>query len=92
MPTGITTQAAPTFQQQFQEVMFYLGPIAQLAFWAALAISAVWAVLIFRKLVALKAIEVGVDAVVAADAIEESAAKGESAKKAEKPPVDEFVE
>jgi len=72
--------------------MFYVGPIAQLLFWAALAIAAIWAVLLLRKFVALKAIEVGVDTVAADTLADDDKAGKAKADSKDKPNVDEFVE
>ncbi|MDP2401698.1 MAG: hypothetical protein Q8M66_06940 [Actinomycetota bacterium] len=39
------------FEAQFQEFMFYAGSIAQLLYYAVLPIVAIWAVLVFKRLV-----------------------------------------
>jgi hypothetical protein len=88
--TGVPVEQAPTFQLYFQQFMYYAGPIVQLLFWIAIAAAAIYAVILFKKFVQLKAIEVGVDAVVAADALEDKAETTAAADT--KVSVDEFVE
>lgn len=69
----------PAFQQQFQQFMFYAGPILQILYWIILSVAALWATLLFKKLVGLKAVELGVE-------------EASSAQSDEKVSVDQFVE
>ncbi len=46
------TGSGPTgFEAQFQEFMFYAGSTAQLAYYIVLPIAAIWAVLLFKRMV-----------------------------------------
>jgi hypothetical protein len=44
-------QQVSTFQQQFQEFMFYAGPIIQIVFWVVVAGSLLYAAIQFKRLV-----------------------------------------
>jgi hypothetical protein len=37
------------FEAQFQEFVYYAGPIVQLLYWIVLMAAAVWAVLLFKR-------------------------------------------
>ncbi len=39
------------FQLQFQNFMYYAGPIVQILFWVVLGVAAIWATLIFKRYV-----------------------------------------
>ena len=42
--------AAPSgFEQQFQEFIFYAGPIIQLVYWLAMIVAAIWAVTLLKR-------------------------------------------
>jgi hypothetical protein len=40
---------APTFQMQFQEAMFYIGPIAQVAYWLGMLLFVGYAVVQYKR-------------------------------------------
>ncbi|MDP2232425.1 MAG: hypothetical protein Q8K89_02225 [Actinomycetota bacterium] len=47
--------SAPSgFQAQFQEFMYYAGPIIQILFWVVIAAAAIWACVIFKRYVAFQ--------------------------------------
>jgi hypothetical protein len=47
-PSLVSAPAAATFQQQFQEVMYYAGPIIQLAYWLGMLLFVGYAVAIYK--------------------------------------------
>ncbi len=51
MPIGAQSE----FAVAFQEFIYYAGPIVQILYWVVLAASAVYAVLLFKRLVEFKA-------------------------------------
>lgn len=46
-----TATAASGIQVQFQNFMYFAGPILQLVFWIVLGACAIWACLIFKRYV-----------------------------------------
>ncbi len=41
---------APTgFEAQFQQFVYYAGPIIQLLYWAVMIVAALWAVYLFKR-------------------------------------------
>lgn len=53
MPVQPTSQVT-TFAQQFQQVMYYAGPIVQIIFWVGMLVFALLAYLQFKRLVDAK--------------------------------------
>ena len=86
-----TTAAVPSgFEAQFQQFVYYAGPILQIALWLVMIVVAIYAVLLFKRLVdfqtgAGKADEVVVP--VETKVIEAKKANREDAVK-----IEEFVE
>jgi len=42
------------FEATFQEIVFYAGPIIQLAYWLVMIVAALWAVTLFKRWVAFQ--------------------------------------
>jgi len=56
--------AAPTgFEQQFQQFVYYAGPILQLVYWLAMIVAALWAVALFKRWVEFQTGAAGGEAV-----------------------------
>ncbi|MHB9003118.1 MAG: hypothetical protein ACYC6C_03520 [Coriobacteriia bacterium] len=46
----MVAETAPAgFEAQFQNFVYYAGPIIQLLFWVVMIIAAIWAVLLFKR-------------------------------------------
>ena len=69
------------FEAQFQQVVFYAGPVIQLVYWLVMIVAALWAVSLFKKWVDFQVGDSDADA---------SADTAESADEPIK--VEEFVE
>jgi len=69
------------FEAQFQEIIFYVGPVLQLVYWLAMIVAAIWAVTLFKKWVEFQIGDSG------ADASDESTKSADGSIK-----VEEFVE
>ena len=73
--------SAGGFEAQFQEIIFYIGPVLQLVYWLAMIVAAIWAVMLFKKWVEFQIGDSGADA------------SGKSTKSADDSiKVEEFVE
>jgi len=76
------------FEAQFQEFVYYAGPIIQLMYWLVMIVAALWAVVLFKR---------GVDFQTGAKAEETKSASSAPAAPAASAPekpvdVDKFVE
>ena len=88
-------QQVSTFQQQFQEFMFYAGPIVQILFWVIVAGSILYAAIQFKRLVDAHVSEAAALAEMASDMeAEESSVGTDEASDAggEKVTTEEFTE
>lgn len=46
----MVAETAPAgFEAQFQNFVYYAGPIIQLLFWTVMIVAAIWAVLLFKR-------------------------------------------
>ena len=85
-------QQVSTFQQQFQEFMFYAGPIVQILFWVIVAGSILYAAIQFKRLVDAHVSEAAALAEMASDMeAEESSASADEASDADTTDVGEKV-
>jgi hypothetical protein len=91
MPVSAQTQAAaPTFQAQFQQVMYYIGPVMQVVFWIGMLVLAVLAYLQFKRVVDAGLMAMGARLAGAEEAKGAAGPRGKGA--AGEVSVDEFVE
>lgn len=86
-----TTVAASGFEAQFQQFIYYAGPVLQIALWLVMIFCAIYAVLLFKRLVDFQTGKAEkVETVVEAKTAEATETK--KAKKDDAIKVEEFVE
>ncbi|MDP2232179.1 MAG: hypothetical protein Q8K89_00970 [Actinomycetota bacterium] len=86
----VTSEAVPSgFDAVFRKVVYYAGPILQISLWIVMMVAAIYAVVLFKRLVDF---QTGAKNTVEADAIAPQAGKAKKDKKADAIRVEDFVE
>jgi len=86
-----TTAAVPSgFEAQFQQFVYYAGPILQIALWLVMIVVAIYAVMLFKRLVDFQTGAGKADGAVAS--AETEVAEPKKAKKEDAVKIEEFVE
>lgn len=88
-----TTVAASGFEAQFQQFIYYAGPVLQIALWLVVIFCSIYAVLLFKRLVDFQTGKVqATESAVETKGEGDTGSETKKAKKDEAIKVEEFVE
>ncbi|MDO8987919.1 MAG: hypothetical protein Q7V14_06825 [Coriobacteriia bacterium] len=86
----VTSEAVPSgFDAIFQKVVYYAGPILQISLWIVMMVAAIYAVVLFKRLVDF---QTGAKKAAEADAVAPEADNTKKDKKSDAIRVEDFVE
>lgn len=86
----VTSEAAPSgFDAMFQQVVYYAGPILQISLWIVMMVAAIYAVILFKRLVDF---QTGANKAIELNAIAPQADQAKKDKKSDAIKIEDFVE